>query len=292
MGERERGESSLVFRLEELRKLEASRLAEEREAKARAAREEEAARRLAEERRREEAAALARAREDEAARGRLVEALTEARIEAAKQGELEARRMATEVALRSEAEERRRAHERELLRLELEARAKSRTRRLLGGSLGALCVVALGLCVWLAWVQPKQQATAAIAAARAQLDADDPVTLAAAQGELDLATMRDPGNPALPALRAQLAQKRAAIEAQQTAARAKIETEAAASKRRVDELSAELAARPRAGATTSTRTPTAPSAATSAPRGATTTTPSGGWGVRCPPGVVGVPGCG
>jgi hypothetical protein len=103
-------ESSVVTSLEELRKLEEQRRAEEAEERARA----EAARREAEERAmieaRERAAAHAREDRESAIRA----AVAEAQIEAEKRARIENSRMAVQLALQAEAIARHEAHAREL----------------------------------------------------------------------------------------------------------------------------------------------------------------------------------
>jgi hypothetical protein len=279
------GETSVVISLAELQRLAAERVAEEREASRRA--QEAAARAKAEAAARAAAEAEARRKaiEEERERAEMRQRMFEAKIDAAKQAQIEAHKLTVTHELQLQSLAKQREYDLAMAEVQAKANAKPRGRGALIATVVTAAALLFGTVGFLGFVQPKHDAQAAIERARSRASSTDLGELAAAQEDLDLATIKDGTNAAIAPLRQQIAEHRAMAEQIARDAEAK----------RVAALAAAAAPKPVevAQAVTPDVKPTPKPAPTVKPIPTPIKPPPSTWGANCTPAMLakGIPGC-
>ncbi len=231
-------ESSVVFSLAELVRLERARVAEEAEAvlaKERAAAEDEA--RLAREA--EDAAVRALEQKRQAdARARMLEA----QLDGARLTEIERSKLETAHRLQLERLDREAAHALEMARLYAATQEKTRGRPWIWATGSLVAVIAAGAMAFFALQAPKQHARESIERARVLVEKNDASSLARAESELAVARADEPSNPEITTLQAKIDDEKAELRrleaAKEAAHQHDVDTTAALSKEVQDKLAA------------------------------------------------------
>lgn len=214
----EHKESSVLFSLQELMNLEKSRVLEEEQDRHRRAEAEARAKLEAELRAREAEESRMRAEESRRRDEELRRRLDEAQIEAAKEAEIERRRLEQHHLLEMAALARQRAHEKEIQQIAA-ARPQGLPRSAMVAAVLAM-VAAVFALVFLAFVQPVQAAKDAVQRAQVLAASDDPSQWDLAEGQLAIARDKDPKNPDTLAVADKVKAKRDALKAKKDAAEA------------------------------------------------------------------------
>lgn len=196
-------DSSVLFSLKELMKIEQTRLAEEYAKVESIAAEERAAHAESERRAREEEAARRAAEEERRRNYEHQRRLQDAEIEAAKAMAIEMKRLETQHRLEMEARAQLQAHEKQVAVL-----AASRPKASIGPWIFALAAIgagALGAIGYFGFVRESQAAKTALGAAETLCGSTDPSDWEKCEDQLAIARSIDGSNPRIAALAAKVA---------------------------------------------------------------------------------------